>query len=145
MTGAGSVTQIPEPILTVLWDKGMPKVLGTLWDDINVTESHLDWQLIDNSSEHLRVAKHLGIVSFNCFVSLGTHGGQRCSFLAGSCVFNSRCKICSHEEAQKIKIYGGFCNSGSVIWQGQRGTQVGGGSTSEKPLEGKSWQFTPRL
>lgn len=111
----------------------------------------LDWQLTGNSSEYLRVAKHLDIVSFNCFVSLETHtpravmGRKRCSFLAESCVLNSRCKICSHEEAQKIKIYGGFCNSGSVIWQGQRDTQVGGNSTSAKPLEGKSLQFTPHL
>lgn len=42
----------------------------------------LYWQLSGNSSEYFRVAKHLDIVSFNCFVSLGTHthtegGGEK--------------------------------------------------------------------
>lgn len=46
---------------------------------------------------------------------------------------------------RKIKIYDRFCNSRSVILHGQRDVRAGGNSTSDKPLEGKSLQFTPYL
>lgn len=46
---------------------------------------------------------------------------------------------------RKIKIYDRFCNSRSMILHGQKDVQAGGNRTSDKPLEGKSLQFTPYL